>query len=53
MAELIKKYIRITPEMNDYISSLSSFLKISENDVAKMMFFEYMNNHKRTEVNSR
>lgn len=46
---LIKVSVRITPEMKDYISTLSRFLRISENDTIKMMFFEYMNNHKRTE----
>lgn len=45
--DLIKKNIRITPEMKDYIVSLSNYLKISENDTVKMIFFEYMMNHKR------
>lgn len=49
MSNLIRKNVRITAVMQEYIADLAKFLKISENDVIKMMFFEYMNNHKRIE----
>lgn len=47
MSKQTRKTIRITPEMQEYITALSRFLNISENDVIKMMLFEYISQHKR------
>lgn len=42
MANEVKKYIRITSEMQDFISNLAKKLNISENDVIKVMIYDYM-----------
>lgn len=42
MAKEVKKYIRITDEMQDFISNLAKKLNISENDVIKVMIYDYM-----------
>lgn len=46
MAKEVKKYMRIPSVMNDYISDLASFMKVSENDAIKMIIFESMNRTK-------
>lgn len=42
MAKEIKKTVRITSEMDSFISDLAKSLNISENDVVKMIFFNFM-----------
>lgn len=47
MSKLVRKTISIPEGMAQYAKELSLFLRVSENDVYKMMLFEYMNKHKR------
>nr|DAX39324.1 MAG TPA: antitoxin [Caudoviricetes sp.] len=46
MSNEVKKTIRIPVEMQEYISRLARALKIPENNVIKIMIFDYMANHK-------
>lgn len=46
MAKLIKKTVRIPEEISMFASILAKSLDVSENDVYKMMLFEYIRNTK-------
>ena len=47
MSKTVRKTIAIPDVMAQYAKELSIFLKVSENDVYKMILFDYMNKHKR------
>lgn len=42
MAKQVKKSIRISDEMADFVTVLAKSLNISENDAYKMIIFEYI-----------
>lgn len=42
MPNEIRKNIRITSEMQDFIGNLAKQLKVSENNIIKMIIFNFM-----------